>query len=85
MAGTSSASPADLKSQYHHDIPRFILKNFAHLIPFSDGGKKKRNKNRTEHMVHCINLSGTDAGIGETQVAETFGVIDMYRDLSNIV
>lgn len=85
MAGTSSASTADVKSQYHHYVPRFILKNFAHLKPFSDGGKNKRNKNRTEHMVHCINLSGTDAEIDETPVAKTFGVIDMYRDLSNVV
>ena len=80
-------------SQYHHFIPRFILRNFAH--PFRPPknplkGPTKRDKRRQkggyqpgEPMLHAIHLAGATAEVTETSVSCTFGFTDMYRDFAN--
>ena len=84
-----SFASASERSQYHHFIPRFILRNYSHLSkpPTSTPSSKKqgRRKNRSrsmEPMLYGINLAGEEPEITETSVAKTFGMIDMYRDVS---
>jgi hypothetical protein len=84
------AEPASLpveNSQYHHYIPRFILRNYAHpgLLPKTPTKKNKRGKRKNGPrspplILHSIDLSGAEAQITETSVDKTFGVKDMYRD-----
>ena len=88
----SSSTPPS-KSQYQHFVPRFILKNFAHLFQPptepSPGSKKKRQGRRKktnghypgDPMLNVINLAGATPNIVETPVAKTLGMTDMYRDL----
>ena len=88
--------PAPQKSQYHHFVPRFILKNFAH--PFRPPGetvcgrskdskrhnRRRRNKNvgyPDEPMLNIANFDGVTASIVESPVAKTLGMTDMYRDI----
>src|SRR5436305_12835252 len=86
---------APAKSQYHHYIPRFILRNFAH--PFkpaeipSKGSANRGRRNRKngyqpgEPMLHAINLIGATAEHIETPVSRTFALVDMYRDLEDAI
>lgn len=83
-----SCASAQEKSQYHHFIPRFILRNYSHPgePPTGPRASKKRGKRRngprsTEPMLYGINLAGEESEITETSVARTFGMMDMYRDL----
>ena len=87
-----SGAIQETKSQYHHYIPRFTLRNFAH--PFQpqnvSGRQRQRNKRKRqkghypgEEMIYAINLAGTEPQITETPVASTFGQMDMYRDFAN--
>ncbi|KAF4637188.1 hypothetical protein G7Y89_g890 [Cudoniella acicularis] len=85
MAESSSA--AQEKSQYHHFIPRFILRNYSHpgepeIRPRTSKkrGKRKNKPRAAEPMLYGINLAGEEAEITETTVAKTFGMMDMYRD-----
>ena len=78
-------------SQYHHFVPRFILRNFAHpfkppIAPSKGSGKRNKRKKRDGHrpgepMLNVIKLDGATAQIVETPVAKTLGIEDMYRDL----
>ncbi|KAH8649432.1 hypothetical protein BGZ60DRAFT_422302 [Tricladium varicosporioides] len=75
------------KSQYHHFIPRFILRNYSHLgqRPAASRGSKNRRKGRNaarskEPMLFGLNFAGEEPEIIETSVAKTFGMMDMYRD-----
>lgn len=88
----ASQSPPT-KSQYHHFIPRFILRNFAHPYQPPDnlpGVSAKQSKQRRkggcrpgEPMLHAINLAGAAADFTETPVSRTFGLTDMYRDFTH--
>jgi hypothetical protein len=83
------STPAE--SQYHHFIPRFILRNFAHPFKPPDippkGSAKRGKRSRkgghypNEPMLYAINLAGATAELTETPVSRTFGLVDMYRDL----
>lgn len=93
MASTSASTPT--KSQYHHFIPRFILRNFAHPYeppnhPSKGKRSAKRGKRRSkdgyfpdEPMLYAINLAEASAELIETPVARTFGLTDMYRDFTD--
>ena len=93
MSSSASSSAAPAKSQYHHFIPRFILRNFAHpyeppdnLSSLSAKQRKKRRKDGYhpgELMLHAINLAEATAGFIETPVSRTFGLTDMYRDFTH--
>ncbi|OBT69547.1 hypothetical protein VE03_01179 [Pseudogymnoascus sp. 23342-1-I1] len=78
MASTPTAriQPTAELSQYHHFIPRFILRNFSYKSP-----KNGRNQ-RVEDMLHTIDLSGLTAKIVTASVARTLGKVDMYRDFT---
>lgn len=77
MAPTPTAriQPSQEAPQYHHFIPRFILRNYSYKSP-------KNGRNRREDMLHTIDLSGPTGKIAESSVARTLGKVDMYRDFS---
>lgn len=94
MAPTSGASHTEpTKSQYHHFIPRFILRNFVHPTnqrqvsskksPKSAKRSRKSGRNYNEPMIYAVDLSKPTAEILERPVSRTFGITDMYRDLKN--
>ncbi|KAL9618008.1 MAG: hypothetical protein Q9160_007256 [Pyrenula sp. 1 TL-2023] len=71
------------RSQYHHYVPRFVLKPFSH--PFRPSKKKdkdgpKKRFRKGQEMLYTINLAG-DGEIIEAPLDKSFGLIDMYRDL----
>jgi predicted regulator of amino acid metabolism with ACT domain len=75
-------SSSRLVTRYHHFIPQFILRNFAHEYqPASKPQKKRRAKNRIylgDKLVNGIKLDGPAVELVETKVAKTFGVQDLY-------
>ncbi|KAH7357059.1 hypothetical protein BKA65DRAFT_220674 [Rhexocercosporidium sp. MPI-PUGE-AT-0058] len=83
----TSSTTAQEKSQYHHFIPRFILRNYSHPGEPTTRSRSSKNRNRRngsrtgEPVLYGINLSGEEPVITETTVAKTFGMMDMYRDL----
>lgn len=89
-----SSPSAPTKSQYHHFVPRFILRNFAHpyksfdnLPNVSPKHSKRRRKDGyypDESMLHAINLAEAVAGFIETSISRTFETTDMYRDFSHV-
>jgi hypothetical protein len=94
MASTSAATlPEHTKSQYHHFIPRFILRHFTHPYQPPDGpskGTENQNRRRKwgkhqadEPMLYTLDLSTQTAAITETTVGRTFGLTDMYRDFAD--
>lgn len=77
--------------QYHHYIPRFILRNFAHPFqpPSNPDKSTKRSKRKWKKgyypgdpMLYIINLAGPVAELAEEPVSRVFGMTDMYRDFS---
>ncbi|KAL2062326.1 hypothetical protein VTL71DRAFT_6592 [Oculimacula yallundae] len=84
----SSEAPQE-RSQYHHFIPRFILRNYSHPgVQTNDrrkqrGNHKKGSSRPAEPVLYGINLSGNDPVLTQTTVAKTFGMMDMYRDLKS--
>ena len=93
MSSSASSSAALAKSQYHHFIPRFILRNFAHsyeppdnLSNLSAKQRKKRRKNEyhsDESMLHVISLTEATASFIETSISRTFDLTNMYRDFTH--
>jgi hypothetical protein len=90
MASSHPSSSAE-KAQYHHFIPRFILRNFSHTYR---PAKKKGNLKRHSHgedsrrtnlyagdkALNIIDLSKDPPELAESPVRRTFGLVDMYRD-----
>lgn len=84
MASSSVRDSSSLPSQYHHFVPRFILKNFA---VFKNPGTIKprtgRGNKRPAPLPSRLNLLAFDTGsLIQEDVAHTFGFVDMYRDVS---
>ena len=82
MAESSSQARSPKSSQYHHFIPRFLLRNFA---VFKNPGKivpktSKRSKNQAPkpQKLTVLDLKAGDFKQGD--VGETFGIVDLYRD-----
>lgn len=74
--------PQKTESQYHHFIPRFLLRNFA---VFKNPGKitpkTSRNKKKRAPAPTRLNLLNLETGVLEqADVAHTFGFVDLYRD-----
>ena len=74
--------PQKTESQYHHFIPRFLLRNFA---VFKNPGKitpkTSRNKKRRAPAPTRLNLLNLETGtLEQADVAHTFGFVDLYRD-----
>lgn len=72
-------------SQYHHFIPRFILRNFSYNSP-KKGRNRRGNGNdknqRISDMLHTIDLSSPTVQIVDASVDRTLGKFDMYRDFA---
>lgn len=84
-------SQPQVGSQYHHFVPRFILRNFAHPFepPNTPEGSRKRGKRKWKKgyypgdlVLHTINLAGTTGELAEAPVSHAFGLTDMYRDFA---
>ena len=75
--------PQKTGSQYHHFIPRFLLRNFAvfknpgKITPKTSTNKKKRAPVPTR--LNLLNLE--KRALEQADVAHTFGFVDLYRDL----
>ena len=74
--------PQKTESQYHHFIPRFLLRNFA---VFKNPGKitpkTSRNKKQRAPAPTRLNLLNLETGaLEQADVAHTFGFVDLYRD-----
>ena len=75
--------PQKTGSQYHHFIPRFLLRNFAvfknpgKITPKTSKNKKKRAPVPTR--LNLVNLE--KRALEQADVAHTFGFVDLYRDL----
>jgi hypothetical protein len=70
-------------SRYHHFVPQFILRNWAHPYRPEKGKRKTKRKDRLfpgEKVLHCINLEGTQPELVERKVSRTFGIQDLYLD-----
>ncbi|CAF9938921.1 hypothetical protein IMSHALPRED_001139 [Imshaugia aleurites] len=84
-ASSSQASPSS-SSQYHHFVPRFLLRNFA---VFKNPGKvvpktSKKGKNRTPQPQKLTVLDLQRGEFKQGDVSETFGIVDMYRDFEEV-
>lgn len=87
------ASLQGSRPEFHHFIPQFILRNFSHKYSPSPGGSKstpgRRRKNKKTNIypgdpvLNIIDLSNETPRISESLVKRTFGLMDMYRDISN--
>ena len=82
MAESSAQAELSQSSQYHHFIPRFLLRNFAvfknpgHIVEKTS--KNKKNRPPRPQRLNVLDLkSGT---FEQKDVADTFGIVDMYRD-----
>lgn len=84
MASSSTQEGSQLPPQYHHFIPRFLLRNFA---VFKNPGNIKprtgRGKKATAPVPSRLNTLDFAAGaLIQEDVARTFGFVDMYRDIN---
>ena len=82
MAEPSPPTRSPQTSQYHHFIPRFLLRNFA---VFKNPGKiipktSKKTKNRAPKPQKLMILDLKPGKFEQRDVSDTFGVLDMYRD-----
>lgn len=82
MAQSSAQARSPNSSQYHHFIPRFLLKNFA---VFKNPGKvvpKKsiKTKSRAPRPQKLRVLDLVSGTFEQGDVGHTFGIIDMYRE-----
>ena len=88
MASALPGAPvAPQRPQYHHYIPRFILRNYVDPAqqPTPNTGNKKKDKKKLQQMqrkrdflLNILNLQGTM--LEQQPISRTFGVMDMYRD-----
>ncbi|KAL1636995.1 hypothetical protein SLS58_009521 [Diplodia intermedia] len=74
-------------SQYHHYVPRFILRNFAYhfepAIPRKSKGKRRKQKQGMQDKPELLHVLQLDPEVKkvEAPLARAFGQRDMYRDL----
>lgn len=61
------------KIQYHHYIPRFILRNFA----IDDYHKK--NSDKEEINIYSIKNNNLEIG----KIQKNYGILNMYKDINN--
>ncbi|MCJ1253219.1 hypothetical protein MMC24_001030 [Lignoscripta atroalba] len=73
------------RAQYHHFIPRFILRNYASSIQLPTGSAKRRQNRRSQSQAKDGTLNVIDlenVKVTQTPVSRTFGQLDMYRDFN---
>ena len=83
MAQSSSQKPSPERPQYHHFIPRFLLRNFAvfknpgKIVPRTSTKTKNRAAPKPQKLTVLNLKSGT---FDQGDVGDTFGIVDLYRD-----
>ncbi|CAO1598978.1 hypothetical protein XANCAGTX0491_002726 [Xanthoria calcicola] len=81
MATSTLEEPHSVtQSQYHHYVPRFLLRNYA---VHKDGSKPSTKKSGKGKSTQPQNLNLLDLVSGElkqTWLSKNFGLQDMYRD-----
>lgn len=84
-SSTQAAQGRSQKSEYHHFIPRFILRNYASAIPLPSGSSKRKQKQRAQlakdGMLNVIDLE--DVKVTQAPLSRAFGLVDMYRDFNS--
>ncbi|MCJ1395577.1 hypothetical protein MMC18_008463 [Xylographa bjoerkii] len=86
---TSSTAPAPgepRKPQYHHFIPRFILRNYADPMQPPPGVNNKKQQrwiqsHSKEGMLNVIDLENVK--VTQSPLSSTLGLLDMYRDIKS--
>lgn len=75
----------ELRPEYQHFVPQFLLRNFAHA--YKPKGGKKRGKGKDENgfynnelVVHNLDLTADTPVLCEKLVKRIFGKMDMYQD-----
>lgn len=69
------------RSQYHHFIPRFILRNFADPNQFPTGpakGRRKSKSKRRDALINSIDLHSVN--VEQRWLSSEFGIVNMYRE-----
>ena len=82
MAESNSQARPAKSSQYHHFVPRFLLRNFA---VFKNPGRvvqktSKKTKNRPPRPQRLNILNLKSGAFEQKDVGDTFGIVDLYRD-----
>ena len=83
MAESSSQTRPLQDSQYHHFIPRLLLRNFAsfkhpgNIVPKTS---KKKTKSRAPQPQKLMILDLKSGAFRQGDVGDTFGIVDMYRE-----
>ena len=82
MAERSNNSSSSARPQYHHFIPRFLLRNFAVFKhPGKITPKTSSSKKKSPPVPNRLNLLNIETGkLEQADVGHTFGFVDMYRD-----
>jgi len=84
-SSTQVAQSRRQKSEYHHFIPRFILRNYASAIPLPSGSSKRKQKQRAQlakdGTLNIIDLE--DVKVTQAPLSRAFGLVDMYRDVTS--
>lgn len=84
-------SSSSQDSQYHHFIPRFILRSFGHIYQGANGAKRPRKGRKGsgeatlypgEQAINIIDISKDVPVLAESPIRKTFGLQDMYRDFT---
>ena len=72
-------------SEYHHFIPRFILRNYSTPLPAPSGSSKRKQKQRAQiakdGLLNIIDLA--EVKVTQAPLSRSFGLLDMYRDINN--
>ena len=84
--GKSHAETSEPTSQYHHYVPRFLLRNYAvHRDGYGSSTTKAKKKGKAKSsQPENLNLLNLQTGaIEQTFLSKNFGVQDMYRDFKS--
>lgn len=82
MVERSNISSSSALPQYHHFIPRFLLRNF---VIFKHPGKitpkTSSSKKKSPLVSNRLNLLNLKTGkLEQADIGHTFGFVDIYRD-----
>ena len=83
---TSANRAEPQRPQYHHFIPRFILRNYAGPMQPPSGLNKKKQKRwvQTHSKDGVLNVIDLDnVKVVQSPLSGTLGLLDMYRDINS--
>ena len=85
-SSTSIARAEPQRPQYHHFIPRFILRNYADPMQPPPGLNKKKQKRwvQSHSKDGVLNIIDLDkVKVTQSPLSSTLGLLDMYRDVKS--